>query len=128
MRIRSFTKLFVIASLAMSAAVAACGDDDNYVVRTRDGGSDATTDAGEGGPPNTLACGVPIPATYESPSFAANAKEELDLKERLLAIGDKMAESGVENMFVSRPKQWNQAARGFVRYLGYRALSEAAQP
>ena len=80
MRIRSFTKLFVVASLAMSAAVAACGDDDNFVVRTRDGGSDATTDAGEGGLPNTLACGLPIPTTYDSPNFAVNAKEELDLK------------------------------------------------
>ena len=47
MRIRSFTKLFLVASLAMGAAVAACGDDDNFVVRTRnDGGADATTDAG----------------------------------------------------------------------------------
>ena len=89
MRIRSFTKLFVIASLAMSAAVAACGDYDNYVVRTRDGGTDAAADSGEGGL-NTLACGVPIPASYDSPNFAANVKEELDLKENVLAISDKM--------------------------------------
>ena len=89
MRIRSFTKLFVVTSLAMSAAVAACGDDDNYVVRTRDGGTDAAADSGEGGL-NALACGVPIPASYDSPNFAANVKEELDLKENVLAIGDKM--------------------------------------
>ena len=89
MRIRSITKLFVVTSLAMSAAVAACGDDDNYVVRTRDGGTDATADSGEGGL-NALACGVPIPSTYDSPNFAANAKEELDLKENVLAISDKM--------------------------------------
>ncbi len=89
MRIRSFTKLFVVASLAMSAAVAACGDDDNYVVRTRnDGGTDAASDA-EGGI-NVLACGVPIPATYDSPNFAVNAKEEFDLMENVLMIGDKM--------------------------------------
>ena len=89
MRIRTLTKLFVMASLAMSAAVAACGDDDNFVVRTRDGGSDATTDA-EGGLPNTLACGVAIPAAYDSPNFATNAKEELELKEKLNAINAKM--------------------------------------
>lgn len=89
MRIRSFTKLFVVTSLAMSAAVAACGDDDNYVVRTRDGGTDAAAESGEGGL-NALACGVPIPASYDSPNFAANVKEELDLKGNVLAIGDKM--------------------------------------
>jgi hypothetical protein len=89
MRMRSFTKLLLVASLAMGAAIAACGDDDNFVVRTRnDGGTDGA--AGEGGTPNTLACGVPIPATYDSPNFAVNAKEELDLKENVLAIGDKM--------------------------------------
>ena len=90
MRIRSFTKLFVVTSLAMSAAIAACGDDDNYVVRTRgDGGTDAAAEGGEGGI-NALACGVPIPTTYESPNFAVNVKEEVDLKENVLKIGDKM--------------------------------------
>ena len=89
MRIRSFTKLFLVASVALGAAVAACGDDDNQLVRTRnDGGIDATT--GEGGAPNTLACGVAIPTTYDSPNFALNAKAELDLKENVLSIGDKM--------------------------------------
>jgi hypothetical protein len=90
MRIRSFTKLFLVASLSSGAAIAACGDDDNFVVRTRnDGGTDGAVEGGEGGL-NALACGVPIPATYDSPNFAANAKEELDLKANVLAIGDKM--------------------------------------
>lgn len=90
MRIRSFTKLFLVASLAMGSAIAACGDDDNFVVRTRnDGGTDGSVEGGEGGT-NTLSCGVAIPAKYDSPNFAANAKEELDLKENVLGIGDKM--------------------------------------
>jgi hypothetical protein len=80
MRIRSFTKLFLVASLAMGAAMAACGDDDNFVVRTRnDGGTDGSVEGGEGGT-NMLSCGLPIPTTYDSPNFALNAKEELDLK------------------------------------------------
>jgi hypothetical protein len=89
MRIRSLTRFLLVASLGASAAIAACGDDDNQVVRTRnDGGTDATT--GEGGTSSTLACGVAIPTTYDSPSFAVTAKEELDLKENVLSIGDKM--------------------------------------
>ena len=89
MRIRSFTRFLLVASFGASAAIAACGDDDNQVVRTRnDGGTDATTP--EGGAPNTLACGVAIPTTYDSANFAVNAKAELDLKETLVSIGDKM--------------------------------------
>ncbi len=38
-----------------------------------------------------------------------------------LTFGDTMADSGVAAIFVSRPKQWNQGARAFGRYLGYRA-------
>lgn len=39
-----------------------------------------------------------------------------------LDFGDTIADSGVDAMFADRPKQWDQAARSFGRYLGYRAL------
>ena len=39
-----------------------------------------------------------------------------------LEFGDKMADSGIEAFFAKRPKQWNQSARTFGKYLGYRAL------
>ncbi len=38
-----------------------------------------------------------------------------------LAFGDKLADSGIEAMSTKNPKQWNQAARAFGRYMGYRA-------
>lgn len=38
-----------------------------------------------------------------------------------LDFGDAMATSGVAAIYVARPKQWNQGARAFGRYLGYRA-------
>jgi hypothetical protein len=88
---RNFKKLLVLASLGVGAAFVACAEDGSNVVRTRSDGGDAALDAASDGPlPNTLACGVPIPATYDSPNFALNAKEELDLKARVLALLDKM--------------------------------------
>ena len=39
-----------------------------------------------------------------------------------LEFGDAMAVSGIDAMFAGRPKHWNQAARSFGKYLGYRAL------
>jgi hypothetical protein len=38
-----------------------------------------------------------------------------------LAFGDKIADAGLDAMSTKNPKQWNQAARAFARYLGYRA-------
>jgi len=38
-----------------------------------------------------------------------------------LALGDSMADSGVEAMYSKRPKQWNQASRSFGKYMGYRS-------
>ncbi len=43
-----------------------------------------------------------------------------------LDFGDTIAASGVDAIYVARPKQWNQGARAFGRYLGYRA--EGATP
>ena len=42
-----------------------------------------------------------------------------------IAFGDRMADSGVENMFAKRPKQWNQSSRSFGKYLGYRSSGAA---
>jgi hypothetical protein len=39
-----------------------------------------------------------------------------------LDVGDQYADSGIDAMYVGRPKQWNQATRSFGKYLGYRAL------
>lgn len=43
--------------------------------------------------------------------------------EHWLDFGDTIADSGIENIFAKRPKQWNQTARAFGKYLGYRALA-----
>ncbi len=80
----------VVALLSASAAFVACGDDDNLVRSRSDGGLDAAADGPSEGGTGTLSCGVTVPTTYDSPSFAANAKQELDLKANVLAIGDKM--------------------------------------
>ena len=40
-----------------------------------------------------------------------------------ITFGDRIADSGVDNMAAdAAPKQWNQAARSFGKYLGYRAM------
>ncbi|KYF70344.1 hypothetical protein [Sorangium cellulosum] len=41
---------------------------------------------------------------------------------RWIDVGDALADAGVKAMWVKQPKHWNQAMRGFGRYLGYRAL------
>lgn len=89
---RAFRRASLLAGLAAFGLFFACGDDDN-VVRTRppavpDSGSEAGP-LPEGGT-GVLACGVPIPATYDSPSFAVNAKAALDLKAAFKALEDKM--------------------------------------
>lgn len=45
-----------------------------------------------------------------------------------LEFGDAIAESGIENIFAKRPKQWNQSARTFGKYLGYRTLGASPAP
>ncbi|WP_437289865.1 hypothetical protein [Sorangium sp. So ce406] len=40
---------------------------------------------------------------------------------RWIAVGDALADAGVQSMWMKQPKHWNQAMRGFGRYLGYRA-------
>lgn len=45
--------------------------------------------------------------------------------EHWLDFGDAIADSGIAAMYANQPKQWNQAARSFGRYLGYRATGRA---
>ena len=40
-----------------------------------------------------------------------------------LDFGDTMAQHGVDNIYAGAPKQWNQSTRGFLKYLGYRAIA-----
>ncbi len=39
-----------------------------------------------------------------------------------IVFGDAIADAGIAAMQTSTPKQWNQAARSFGRYLGYRSM------
>jgi hypothetical protein len=87
---RNLKKLSLLVAFGVGAAIAACGDDDNIVRLRPDGGADASFDAPDATGPGTLACGVAVPTTYDSPNFAANAKEELDLKEHALELEDTM--------------------------------------
>jgi hypothetical protein len=47
---------------------------------------------------------------------------------RWIRVGDELADVGVRDMQVSDPKHWNQAMRGFGKYLGYRARLAAPPP
>ncbi|WP_437818024.1 hypothetical protein [Sorangium sp. So ce1078] len=38
-----------------------------------------------------------------------------------LDFGDRMARHGIEHLYAGRPKNWTQATRGFLKYMGYRA-------
>lgn len=89
---RNFRKLSfsLVVTLAVGAAIAACGDDDNIVRERPEAGTDAAFDGPNETGPGTLTCGVTVPPTYESPNFAVNAKQELDLKARFGELEDKM--------------------------------------
>lgn len=41
-----------------------------------------------------------------------------------LDFGDAMADNGIDRFDARHPKEWNQAARSFGRYLGYRAYGK----
>ncbi len=49
------------------------------------------------------------------------AAYHLTKETKWITFGDTVATSGVAAIYVGRPKQWNQGARAFGRYLGYRA-------
>jgi hypothetical protein len=87
---RNSRKLSLLAVVAVVAAFAACGDDENLVRTRSDGGTDASSDAPVEAGPGTLACGVTVATSYESPNFATNAKAELDLKAHVAELEAKM--------------------------------------
>src|SRR5262245_1022185 len=76
--------LLALTSCASALVLsAACGEDE-VLVRERIDGGTTKDDAG------MLACGVAIPTTYDSPTFATNAAVELALASHLREIEDKM--------------------------------------
>lgn len=89
---RNLRKLSVVLVLGAASAMAACGDDDNIVRERPDASAatDAAIDAPVEGSTGALSCGVSVPTTYDSPNFAVNAKEELDLKARFGELEDLM--------------------------------------
>lgn len=87
---RTPRKLSFAALLGSSviAALVACGDDEENLVRTR--GDGGTAEASVEGGPAALGCGVTVATSYVSPNFAASSQSERDLGDRLLALGAKM--------------------------------------
>jgi hypothetical protein len=87
---RTFRKLSLAAVLgsAVIAALVACGNDDENIVRTR--GDGGTLEASVEGGPGALTCGATVATTYVSPTFAMNAQSERDLGDRVVALGAKM--------------------------------------
>lgn len=97
---RSLRVLFLTASMTAAFVAAACGDDDNNIVRTRPDGGDASTEAGGGdaaadGPVSS--CGISLPATYDSPSYDTNASVEIGLRMKFDALLKPMKDA--ENDF-----------------------------
>ncbi len=92
MRLLAWLSAAALACGAMasgSLAVSACGEDEgNVILRPDAGGGDALSDApsGEG----TLKCGVAVPSTYVSASFASNVGVEVALAQRYDALLAKM--------------------------------------
>lgn len=97
----SLIRFASLAALTVAAIAVACGEDEVGTVRVRpDGG--AITDAGDAGEQEVLACGVVVPTAYASTNLAANAKEELELKDRFKQLSAKMASAeGTNNTVVT---------------------------
>jgi hypothetical protein len=91
MRLSKLVSVTALAATALAgggvlaAAIGACAEDSATVRVRPEGGA---TDAGE--QVTLLTCGVPVPLTYDSPAFATNAKEELDLAQRAIDLDDRM--------------------------------------
>jgi hypothetical protein len=81
------SKAWLLGLLAPFAIALACGEDHAEVKDRPDGGAQDGGDAGT----IFLACGVAVPQTYDSPSFATNAKEELDLVAAYASLDARMA-------------------------------------
>jgi hypothetical protein len=102
---RSLRLLALLSGLTASIALVAmaCGEDE-AIVRPRlfDPDATVTNDGAATGEGGTLGCGVTIPATYESPAFAANAAVELALASHVQQIADKMRTAeGTSTMLVT---------------------------
>lgn len=89
----TFARLFAAGSFFCAAVLAAvaCGDDDNTVRLRPDAGGDATT------PDAPTACGVIVPATYESAAYGQNAAAELAARAAFDAFTQPMKD--IENAF-----------------------------
>lgn len=81
-----FARLACATALGAAALTGACGEDHADVRGRPDGGS---VDAGDAGL-TVLACGALVPSTYDSPAFATNAKQELDLRSALQSLDGRM--------------------------------------
>jgi hypothetical protein len=78
--------LGLAAPLAFGLASGACADDHATVRDRPDGGADS----GDGGV-QYLACGIPIPTTYDGSAFTTNAQEELALAADFTNLDSRMA-------------------------------------
>jgi hypothetical protein len=56
-------------------------------------------------------------------SHVFGAAYALSGDESWLDFGDTMANHGIDAIYGGRPKQWSQSTRGFLKYMGYRALA-----
>lgn len=97
----SLIRFASLAALTVAAIAVACGEDEVGTVRVRpDGGTLA--DGGDAGDQEVLACGVVVPAAYTSTNLAANAKEELELRDRFEQLSAKMRSAeGTNNTVVT---------------------------
>lgn len=86
--------VLTVALLGCTALLATACDEDDVIVRGRDGGLEAGNetpldDSGSSG--NGLACGATIQTVYVAPNFAANAAAEIALTTNIAALDAKMA-------------------------------------
>ncbi|MDB4944373.1 MAG: hypothetical protein JWP97_3907 [Labilithrix sp.] len=88
---RRFSSFLIVTAVAALGGIVAGGamtgcEDELNTVRTRGDGGEAGAEGGTG----LLSCGVPIPQTYDSPSFAANTSGELALQQAVVSLDAKM--------------------------------------
>lgn len=125
---RNFRLLSLAAALsgvfAGVATLGACTDGEE-IVRTRsDGGVEASFDGPVEGGGNTLACGLPIPASYDSPMFASNAAAELtfeksvhdiDAAMKAAEVGDGGAPANLQALFTAGSPSLRSIATAFAQ-------------
>ncbi|AKV04550.1 hypothetical protein AKJ09_11213 [Labilithrix luteola] len=92
-RLASILGCLVVASSAVAVSFVSGCDDDPVTVRTRPDGGTQGTDAGS----SSLKCGAVVSSVYDSPSFATNAAEELNLRAYAFAMDHKMDQTEGSN-------------------------------